>query len=61
MEEGYEIGGRPVTEDMIDDVAVMYLEADEQWYGVVTVEDTYWEIQIDADTLEPLDTSRSNG
>ena len=61
LEEGYEIGGRLVTEDMIDDVAVMYLETEEEWYGVVTVEDTYWEIQIDADTLEPLDTSRSNG
>ena len=61
MAEGYEIGGRPVTEDMIDDVAVMYLETEEQWYGVVTVWDTYWEIEIDADTLEPLDTSRSNG
>lgn len=61
LAEGYEVGGVRVTEDMIDDVAVIYLEEENEWYGLVAVGDSYWEIAIDADTLECLDTERSNG
>ncbi len=61
LREGYEIGGQPVTEEMIDDVAVFYLEEENEWYGIVEVGDSYWEIEIDADTLETIDTVRSNG
>lgn len=61
LEEGYEVGGVRVTEDMIDNVSVVYLEEENEWYGIVAVGDSYWEIAIDADTLECLDTERSNG
>ena len=61
MDEGYEVGGKRVTEDMIDDVAVLYLEAEGQWYVLAAIGDSYWELALDADTLEPLDTSVSNG
>ena len=60
-EEDYEIGGRKVTEDMVDGISLLYLEAEGQWYGIVAIGDSYWEIALDADTLEPLDVVRSNG
>lgn len=60
-EEDYEIGGRKVTEDMVDEVSLLYLEAEGQWYGIVAIGDSYWEIALDAKTLEPLDVERSNG
>ena len=60
-EEGYEIGGRKVTEDMVDGVSLMYLEAEGLWYGIVTIGDSYWEIALDADTLELQDMQKSNG
>jgi len=61
LEEGFEINGEPATEDMIDDVAVLYLEEQNEWLGIVTVGDSFLEVRIDADTLEPLDAYRSNG
>ena len=60
-EEDYEIGGRKVTEDMVDRISLLYVEAEGQWYGIVAIEDSFWEIALDADTLEPLDVVRSNG
>lgn len=60
-EEGYEVGGRRVTEDMIDEVSVLYLEPEEQWYVLVAIGDSYCEIALDADTLELMDTFASNG
>ena len=60
-EEDYEIGGRKVTEDMVDGISLLYLEAEGQWYGIVAIGDSYWEIALDAETLEPLDVERSNG
>lgn len=60
-EEDYEIGGRQVTEDMVDRISLLYLEAEGQWYGIVAIGDSFWEIALDADTLEPLDVERSNG
>lgn len=60
-EEDYEIGGRKVTEDMVDEISLLYLEAEGQWYGIVAIGDSFWEIALDADTLEPLDVERSNG
>ena len=60
-EEDYEIGGRQVTEDMVDGVSLLYLEAEGQWYGIVAIGDSFWEIALDADTLEPQDVVRSNG
>lgn len=59
--DGFEIGGEPATQDMIDDVAVMYLEEANEWLGIVTVGDSFLEVEVDADTLEVLDASRSNG
>ena len=52
---------RKVYENMIDDVAVLYLEEANEWLGIVTVGDSFLEVEVDADTLEVLDTSRSNG
>ena len=60
-EEGYEIGGRKVTEDMVDGVSLLYLEAEGLWYGIVAIGDSYWEIALDADTLELQDMQKSNG
>ncbi len=60
-EEDYEIGGRKVTEDMVDGVSLLYLEAEKQWYGIVAIGDSYWEIALDADTLEVQDMQKSNG
>lgn len=61
LREGYEIAGEPVTEEMIDDVAVFYLAEENVWYGIVAIGDSFWELSVDADTLEPLDSVRSNG
>ncbi|MER1994448.1 MAG: hypothetical protein ABS897_10460 [Eubacteriales bacterium] len=61
VEDGFEIGGEPATQDMIDDVAVLYLEEANEWLGIVTVGDSFLEVEVDADTLEVLDASRSNG
>lgn len=61
VRNGFEIGGEPATQDMIDDVAVLYLEEANEWLGIVTVRDSFLEVEVDADTLEVLDASRSNG
>ena len=61
LAEGYEAGGVRVTEDMVDSVALLYLEAEEQWYAIVAIRDSFWELALDADTLEPLDSFTSNG
>ena len=61
VEDGFEINGEPATQDMIDDVAVLYLEEANEWLGIVTVRDSFLEVEVDADTLEVLDASRSNG
>ena len=61
VEDGFTVGGEPVTQDMIDDVTVMYLEEAGEWLGIVTVGDSFLEVEVDADTLEVLDASRSNG
>ncbi len=60
-EDGFMIGGEPATPDMADDVAVLYLEEANEWIGIVTVGDSFLEVEVDADTLEVLDASRSNG
>ena len=61
LAEGFDINGEPATEDMIDDVAVIYLEEQNEWLGIVTVRDSFLEVEVDADTLEPVDVNRSNG
>ena len=61
LEEGFDVNGEPATEDMADDVAVLYLEAQNEWLGIVTVRDSFLEVEVDADTLEPVDATRSNG
>ena len=61
LAEGYEAGGVRVTEDMVDSVDLIYLEAEEQWYAIVAIRDSFWELALDADTLEPLDSFTSNG
>lgn len=61
VRNGFEIGGEPVTQDMADDIAVLYLEEANEWLGIVTVGDSFLEVEVDADTLEVLDASRSNG
>ena len=61
LEEGFDVYGEPATEDMIDDVAVLYLEEQNEWLGIVTVRDSFLEVEVDADTLEPVDATRSNG
>lgn len=61
VEEDLEINGEPASADMIDDVAVLYLEEANEWLGIVTTGDSFLEVEIDAETLEPTDVSRSNG
>lgn len=55
------VAGEPVTDDMIDDVTTFYDESLHQWHTLIQVLDSYWEIIIDDETLETVETETSNG
>ena len=55
------VAGEAVTEDMIDDITTFYDEGLHQWHVMIQVLDSYWEIIIDDETLETVETETSNG
>lgn len=63
LQEGYVVAGRPVTKDMIteDDITLVYLEEENMWTALFRIEDSYWEISIDDETLNVVESNTSNG
>ena len=60
---GLEIAGIQATADMAgtDNTMAVYLEEDNRWDVFIMINDSFWEISLDADTLDVLDTAISNG
>ena len=44
-----------------DNTMAVYLEEDNRWDVFIMINDSFWEISLDADTLDVLDTAISNG
>lgn len=63
LQEGYIVAGQTVTEDMITDEQEMtfYNEEENNWITIIRIEDSYWEISIDDETLKIVETDTSNG
>ena len=61
--EGLEVGGLQATADMAtaDNTMTIYLEEANEWNVIIMINDSFWEISLDADTLETLDAVISNG
>ena len=63
LQEGYIVAGQTVTVDMITDEqeTTFYNEEENNWITIIRVEDSYWEISIDDETLKIVETDTSNG
>ena len=63
LQEGYIVAGQTVTVDMITDEqeTTFYNEEENNWITIIRVEDSYWKISIDDETLKIVETDTSNG